>query len=72
MAAHSPAVFNIIENLWSYLDQNIPKSGRKSINTFRSVLHETWGSVPQELIDRLINSVPHRLRAVIEANGGQQ
>lgn len=61
---------NIIEHLWNHLDRSIDKSDRKSFAIFRNALLEKWKNIPQELIDKLIASIPKRLEEVIKANGG--
>ena len=67
--AQSPDL-NIIEHLWDHLDRNVPKSQRTSLKTFRSALFETWRNIDLETITTLIDSIPNRLQAVIDANGG--
>ena len=67
--AQSPDL-NIIEHLWEYLDRNIPKNKRSKISEFFEALHTTWKNTPKEFIDNLINSIPNRLQAVIDAKGG--
>jgi hypothetical protein len=61
---------NIIENLWDELDRSIPQSDRKSIAGFKKALFKSWEQIGQEVIDRLIRSIPKRLEEVIKANGG--
>jgi hypothetical protein len=60
---------NIIEHLWDELDRSVAKSRRKSIAEFRKALYECWEQIGKEVIDKLIESVPKRLQAVIDANG---
>jgi hypothetical protein len=66
--AQSPDL-NIIEHLWEFVDRNIPQKQRKSMENFRSAILQNWKNVPQSLIDSLIQSIPKRLQAVIDANG---
>ncbi len=61
---------NIIESLWDELDRSIPQSDRKSIACFKKALFKSWEEIGQEVIDRLIRSIPKRLEEVIKANGG--
>jgi len=67
--AQSPDL-NIIEHLWDHLDRNVDKSKRTSLQTFRTALFETWRNIDHKTIDRLIESIPKRLQAVIDAKGG--
>ncbi len=60
---------NIIEHLWEELDRSVAKYRRKSIAEFRKGLYESWEQIGKELIDKLIESVMKRLKAVIDANG---
>ena len=66
--AQSPDL-NIIEHLWEFVDRNIPSNKRKSMVIFKNAIFENWKNIPQQLIDNLVESVPKRLQAVIDANG---
>ena len=37
---------------------------------FRAAVHYEWGLITQAAIRRLVRSIPRRLRAIVEANGG--
>ena len=75
--AHSPDL-NPIEHVWKALKvelyRRFPnlhclKKNELDIAKFREILNISWEAIPQELIDRLINSVPWRLKAVRKARG---
>jgi hypothetical protein len=36
---------------------------------FHEAIQEAWWAIPQASIDRLIDSMPHRIEAVIRARG---
>jgi len=63
---------NPIEMVWNwmkdYIQANFPD--QMSISELRIVLREAWDSVPQSYLDELIESMPERCKAVIEAGGG--
>jgi len=60
---------NPIENLWSILDH---RARNRTPNTKEGLLQELrlgWGAIPQETLQSLVDSMPDRCRAVIDANG---
>ena len=76
--ANSPDM-NLIENLWSYLklelDRKYPDT--KMIHgpphaigsALAQRLMEIWWNIAEDILDRLIDSMPHRIQALIEAKG---
>jgi len=65
--AQSPDL-NIIEHLWEHLDR-LPISSRKSFATFKNALFKAWGEIGSEVIEKLVESMPKRFQAVIDAKG---
>jgi transposase len=71
---------NPIENLWTELKArfhqqflelfNYPSKSLEARYRYGEVLQEVWYSQGMELITRLIESMPRRCQAVIEAQGG--
>lgn len=61
---------NPIEHLWDELDRRIPKSKRKGLKEFRTALFEEWNKIEQNVLKTLVDSMPRRLEAVIQAKGG--
>lgn len=59
----------ILLHLWDELDRLIPQSRRKQMKDFESALQEHWYLISRERIEKLICSMPDRLKAVIEAKG---
>ena len=59
--------------IWGVLEDNIWKRSRYQIKTLddlkRKIIRE-WDKLPQEMIDRSIDSFRKWLRMVIERNGG--
>jgi hypothetical protein len=58
---------NPIENLWSILDQKCCHRRVNSKEQLFEVLHDTWNSISVETLERLVDSMPDRCRAVIKA-----
>jgi len=74
---HSPDL-NPIEHVWKkmkdVLHRDFPalhllKNNTTNIATVEAALKVAWERVPQALIDRLVDSVPSRLEAVVQARG---
>ena len=74
------ADLNPIENLWVALKAafhkqfiemfNHPSKSLEARYRYGEVLQEVWYSQGRELVDALVESMPKRVQAVIEANGG--
>ena len=67
---------NPIENVWALLKRrlrkrfsNIPQRPHREAELFASA-QEEWEQISQEVIDKLIDSMPVRLQAVLDADGG--
>lgn len=60
---------NIIEHLWEELQRRLVN--KRATNTAEkfSQLKEEWKKIPQSTIDALIDSMPRRCQAVIDAKG---
>lgn len=69
--ANSPD-HNPIEHLWSILKQRL--LGREPAENLQAKilqLQEEWDNIPQDLIRRLIESMPRRCAEVLRARGGR-
>ena len=62
---------NPIENLWSILQESMQKekSPPKDVDGLTKLLKKSWRNIPLETLENLVNSMPHRVKAVIEAEG---
>jgi len=60
---------NPIENLWSILDNNLKDRRPQSKAELFQVLQEGWNRLDVDLLRRLVESMPRRIQAVIDANG---
>ena len=68
--AYSPDL-NPIENLWSVMERNLRnRNPPGSITELRRMLQEEWNSLSQDMLRDLVESMPRRVRVVIDAKGG--
>jgi DDE superfamily endonuclease len=77
--AQSPDL-NPLDNLWTKFKAafhkwfvelfNHPSKSFEARYRYGEVLNEVWYTMGQDLVDRLIESMPRRVQAVIEAHGG--
>jgi transposase len=65
---HSPDL-NPIENLWGDLKRRIEQRFPRNLSELRQFLTEEWESTPQSTCSSLVNSMPDRMRAVIDVEG---
>ena len=66
--AQSPDL-NPIENLWNELDRRLKNRVCNSEDELFEVLKEGWEALPQEYLEKLVDSMQNRCRAVILARG---
>ena len=64
-AARSPD-FSIIENCWSASKQNAHKIPRYDDETTVQIFKDEWKNLQQKAINKMINSMPKRLRDVLK------
>lgn len=60
---------NPIEHMWDQLDREISINRRKSFQDFKEALFERWYLITPKIIQKLVQSMPSRLEAVIAAKG---
>lgn len=67
------ADLNPIEHVWTYLKARIGAHEKrpKSIHELWEVILEEWERVPPDFLQRLYESMPRRVAAVLKAKGGQ-
>jgi hypothetical protein len=63
---------NPIEHLRDDLDRRVRSRQPvpQTLQELPQALEQEWGRIPQDRIRRLIESIPRRARAVLQANGG--
>ena len=70
-APYSPDM-NPIEHLWDHLDRRVRarNPGPSTLPELRQALIEEWNAYPQRKINRLVLSMPRRVRALTRSRGG--
>jgi hypothetical protein len=68
LPAPSPDL-NPIENLWSILDQATQFRQANTEEELFQILEQAWQKIPIDILNRLVESMPRRCQAVIDANG---
>ena len=59
-----------IENLWGYLQRRLDQREIHSMNELWEAAQEEWQSIPQDVIDHVIESMPRRMQLCIKVRGG--
>lgn len=64
---------NIIENLWALLKKRVKdkifEHGRLTKRRFEELIQSEWRDIPFSIIRKLYDSLPRRMRAIVEADG---
>ena len=60
---------NPIENLWHLLNLEVRKRKISNKNTLQQVISEEWQKISTEITKKLVESMPNRLQAIIDAKG---
>lgn len=61
--------FNIMEDIWSYLDREIKKKKIRSIEHLKRSLTTAWNNLPWDYVRTSVESMPHRLQQCIDRGG---
>ncbi len=61
---------NPIEHLWGILKWKVGEHKISIIHQLRDVVMEEWKRTPVATCEALINSMPKRVKAMLENNGG--
>ncbi len=61
---------NPIEHLWGILKWKVEERKVSNIHQLRDVVMEEWKRTPMATCEALVNSMPKRVKAVLENNGG--
>ena len=56
---------NIIENIWSIVDNKLLKLNIENPDDFKCALQTVWTDISNDIIEKLFGSLPGRLRQVI-------
>ena len=60
---------NTIENAWNYMKNKVQEAQPTNINSLKEVLTKLWIHMDVEYFKKLAESMPNRLRKVIQAKG---
>ena len=63
------ADLNPIEHLWEVLDRAVRKTKPRNLNHKFEILKQAWERIDTKVLDKLIQSMPRRMKAVIDSNG---
>ena len=61
---------NPIENCWHYLEVKLKDRTCKNEKELFDTVQKGWNNIPMDYVRRLIESMPRRIQAVINAKGG--
>ena len=61
---------NPIENIWDHLARQIAKEKFQNGKGLLEKLKVTWQEIPLPYLEKLVDSMPQRIEAVIKAKGG--
>lgn len=60
---------SIIENIWAWAQQKVDAAGCKTFEEFKTCIERTLQAVPQQLINKLFQSMKHRMQHCIDLEG---
>lgn len=66
--AQSPDL-NVIEHLWDEIDRRIDRSSVNNVQQLKIQIQNVWSSIEPSVTQKLVESMPRRLQAVIDAKG---
>jgi transposase len=61
--------FNIIEDIWSQMDDKIKHWNIKSIPQLKKKLRKAWAEIEWKTVRKSVKSIPNRLKSCIEKQG---
>ncbi len=61
---------NPIEHLWGILKRKVEERKSSNIHLLRNIILEEWKRTPVPTCEARVNSMPKRVKAVMENNGG--
>jgi transposase len=60
---------NPIENVWGIMKRKIERAGKKTVAEWKEEIQKIWEEINHDILRSLVESMPRRLRMVIEAKG---
>ena len=61
---------NPIEHLWGILKRKVEVRKVSNIRQLHNLVMEEWKSIPVATCEALVNSIPSRVKAVLDNSGG--
>lgn len=61
---------NAIEHLWDELERRIRKFEIKNKDSLKTALQQAWAEITPDVTENLVLSMPRRMQAVVDSNGG--
>ena len=61
---------NPMENLWAILDERLEQKKFRTKKSMEAAVRQIWKNIDSQLLYKLIDSVPDRLRRIVKAKGG--
>ncbi len=59
-------------NLWGILKRKVEEHKVSNTHQLRDVVMEEWKRTPEATCEALVNSMPKRVKSVLENNGGHK
>ena len=56
--------------VWSILEEKACAKPHKDVESLRRVLIKAWDEITVELLEKIVDNFPKRLKACVEAKGG--
>lgn len=66
--SNSPDV-NPMENVWAPLKDRVAARGAKNLDQLEQFIREEWAKLSREFAEHLVNSMPNRMQALMDAGG---
>lgn len=67
---YSPDLNPLDYTVWGYLEAKACEKAHTSIKSLKKAIEKAWNEMPDEMVERMVNSWPGRLQACIDAEGG--
>lgn len=60
---------NPIENLWDHIDRKVHSRTYRNVEELWKAIQDAWTSIPRDLIENLVDSLPNRIDEVKNNRG---
>ena len=59
-----------IELLWEEVDRQVQRKKPSSVESLVRIVHQVWGELSEDVMEKLLKRMPLLCQAVIDADGG--